>query len=232
MKKFYILVNKDLKIGKGKFAGQSSHATWTYCLRNNNATKDVVSELAENDLIEYIYLSQDMLESIEKTKSYIVIRDKGLTQLKENSLTCIVLGYLTEKEKEDTLKEFSEGIFKCNVNALKQVSCEDSSNLAMYIIVNKNIQVEKEELAKVISNTMFKLFLNNNYSEEYIKAYMSAQKKIVLKCDEDFIHEVIEDNSIVIKDNNNKDKIICVNIGIKDKDLVSDNVKSLKLYNK
>lgn len=231
MKKFYILVNKDLKIGKGKFAGQSSHATWTYCLRDNAATKDTISELAENDLIEYIYLNQDILESIEKTQSYIVIRDKGLTQLKENSLTCVVLGFLTEEEKEILLKQFSEGIFECNLNALKQISSEESSNLAMYIIVNKNIQIEKEELAKVISKTMFNLFLNNNYSEEYINSYMSAQKKIVLKCDEDFIQEIIEDNSIVVKDKN-MDKIVCVNIGIKDKNLVSEKVKSLKLYNK
>lgn len=35
---------------------------------------------------------QSKLEELEKEQKYIVIRDKGLTQLEPNTLTCICIG--------------------------------------------------------------------------------------------------------------------------------------------
>lgn len=40
-KKFYILVNKDVNIGKGKFCGQISHAVGTFCYRGKYKDEDM-----------------------------------------------------------------------------------------------------------------------------------------------------------------------------------------------
>lgn len=230
MKKLYILVNNDLKIGKGKFAGQSSHACWTYALKSTLLEEDNIIDLSKNkELIEYIYLDQKTLEIIEKTNSYIVIRDKGLTQLHPNSLTCVVLGYLTEEKKDKLLDEFSNGIFNINKETITNIEQGLDSNLAMYIIVNNNIKLSKEELAKYVSTTMFKLYKKNSYSKQTIKDYMVSQKKIVLKCDENLLNQINKENSNIVMEDN---KIICINIGIYNKDKVDDFVKTLKLYSK
>lgn len=230
MKKLYILVNKDLKIGKGKFAGQSSHAAWTYALKSTKLTNDNIFDLSDNiNLIEYIFLEQEALENIEKTNSYIVIRDKGLTQLQPNSLTCIVLGYMTSEEKDSLLEEFNNNIFNTNKEVISDIEKGIDCNLAMYIIVNNNISLSKEDLAKYVSTTMFKLKLKNNYSSETIKDYMLAQKKIVLKCEENMLDKINKTNTQIVIE---KEKIICINIGIHNKNDVQDFIKTLKLYSK
>ena len=230
MKKLYILVNKDLKIGKGKFAGQSSHASWTYAIKSTKLSQENLLDLANNeDLIEYIYLSQETLEAIEKTNSYITISDKGLTQLQPNSLTCIALGYMTEEEKDILLNEFDNNIFTLNKEIISSIEKGSDCNLAMYIIVNNNISFTKEYLAKYVSTTMFKLHNEHNYSTKILKDYMVAQKKIVLKCDEELLNNIDTSNAhVIMKD----DKILCINIGIYEKSEVQDFVKTLKLYSK
>lgn len=230
MKKLYILVNKDLKIGKGKFAGQSAHASWTYAIKSTKLSQENLIDLAGNEnLIGYIYLSQETLENIEKTNSYITIRDKGLTQLQPNSLTCIVLGYMTEEEKDTLLNEFNSGIFNTNKEVISNIEKGSDCNLAMYIIVNNNVSLAKEDLAKYVSTTMFKLHNEHSYSIDTLKDYMVAQKKIVLKCNEELLNNIDTSNAhVVIKDN----KTICINIGIHEKSEVQDFVKTLKLYSK
>lgn len=230
MEKLYILVNKDLKIGKGKFAGQSSHACWTYALKSTLVDRNIIDVLYKNkDLIEYIYLEQETLEQIEQTNSYIVIRDKGLTQLQPNSLTCVVLGFMSEDKKDKIINEFKSGIFNKNTETIKDFIKGSECNLAMYIIVNNDITFSKEELAKIVSSTMFNLANKHNYSEEKIKNYMFAQKKIVLKCDSESLSKINTENSTVIK---LEEEVACINIGIHDKSEVDDFVKSLKLYSK
>lgn len=230
MKKLYILVNKDLKIGKGKFAGQSAHAAWTYAIKSDNLNKKDLLDLSKcKDLIEYIYLDQPVLELIEKTNSYIVIRDKGLTQLQPNSLTCVVLGYLTEQEKDKLLYEFDNFVYNKNKEKIKKIEKGADCNLAMYIIVNNNVSFTKEELAKHVSKTMFQLYSHNTYSEEKITNYMVAQKKIVLKCDEEMMDKINIEKAHTVIEN---EKLICINLGIHDKNEVQDFVKTLKLYSK
>ena len=103
-KAMYILVNEDIKIGKGKLAGQVGHAVCTYMYRNYIRRYDGGFVRWTNDMLRYIddYMEvqkkiilkcpQWKLEELEKEGKYIVIRDKGLTQLEPNTLTCICIG--------------------------------------------------------------------------------------------------------------------------------------------
>ena len=111
-KAMYILVNEDIKIGKGKLAGQVGHAVCTYMYRNfiRNYDNDAISisnESLENidsymEIQRKIILKcpQHKLEELEKTNLYITIRDKGLTQLDPNTLTCICIG-IFDRDKDE-----------------------------------------------------------------------------------------------------------------------------------
>ena len=92
-KAMYILVNENLKIGKGKLAGQTAHASLTWLYRNfikdYSGNHIEITEEMQNFLDE---CPQSKLEELEKEQKYIVIRDKGLTQLEPNTLTCICIG--------------------------------------------------------------------------------------------------------------------------------------------
>lgn len=109
-KAMYILVNEDIKIGKGKLAGQVGHAVCSYIYRNfikdyDNNPINVTDEMQQL-LEEYMECQkkiilrcpQSKLEELELLNKYITIRDKGLTQLEPNTLTCINLG-IFEKDK-------------------------------------------------------------------------------------------------------------------------------------
>lgn len=103
-KAMYILVNEDIKIGKGKLAGQTAHAAITFLYRNfikdYNGNKITITEEMQDYLDDYMAVQkkiilkcpQHKLEELEKDGSYIVIRDKGLTQLEPNTLTCVCAG--------------------------------------------------------------------------------------------------------------------------------------------
>lgn len=111
-KRMYILVNEDIKIGKAKLSGQVGHAVATYIYRN--FIRDYSNNLVQltNDKLEFlddymkmqkkIILScpQDKLIELEKENKYIVIRDKGLTQLEPNTLTCICMGILDKASND------------------------------------------------------------------------------------------------------------------------------------
>jgi PTH2 family peptidyl-tRNA hydrolase len=106
--KMYILVNKDIKIGKGKLAGQVGHAVASFMY--NFALDHGVEELTdymENDQKKIILkCPQEKLEELEK-EGYISIRDKGYTQLEPDTLTCINFGIWSwrEEDKPDWIKE-------------------------------------------------------------------------------------------------------------------------------
>lgn len=103
-KAMYILVNEDIKIGKGKLAGQVGHAVCTYLYRNyirtySNEVINICDEQLKklDDYMEVqkkiiLKCPQSKLEELEKENKYIVIRDKGLTQLEPNTLTCVNIG--------------------------------------------------------------------------------------------------------------------------------------------
>lgn len=94
--RMYILVNKDIEIGKGKLAGQVGHAVnvqvWNMC--QNPTTFDLLSQYMQSEIKKIVlYASQSQLEELERL-GMVAIRDKGYTQLEPNTLTCVNYGIL------------------------------------------------------------------------------------------------------------------------------------------
>lgn len=113
MDKMYILVNSDIKIAKGKLAGQVGHAVASYMyeimkkLRKGNGHSDF--ELISN----YMYAqkkillrcSEEKLLQLEGTGKYITIRDNGLTHLEPGTLTCVNLGIFNDDNRPEFIRE-------------------------------------------------------------------------------------------------------------------------------
>jgi PTH2 family peptidyl-tRNA hydrolase len=118
--RMYILVNEDIKISKGKLAGQVGHAVSTYLY------KTIIEEFRQNylgwlqdemvddsleELDEYmkeqkkiiLKCPQWKLEELERGSRFPVsiIRDKGYTQLDPNALTCANIGIWDVNEVPD-----------------------------------------------------------------------------------------------------------------------------------
>jgi len=106
--KMYILVNQDIKMGKGKLAGQVGHAVasflYDYALMNG---AEELTDYMENDQKKIILkCPQEKLEELEEG-GYLAIRDKGYTQLEPDTLTCVNFGMYswTEDDKPDWIKD-------------------------------------------------------------------------------------------------------------------------------
>lgn len=92
----YILVNQDIKIGKGKLAGQVGHAVATYFYRGKY-TKELMDEYMKEQKKIILSCNQERLEELER-EGHIAIRDLGLTQLEKGTLTCVNLGIIDRDE--------------------------------------------------------------------------------------------------------------------------------------
>lgn len=100
--RMYILVNEDIKINKGKLAGQVGHAVAVYFYDNFESLNQTIEEyMTQYQKKIILYAPQYMLEELEY--KYISIRDKGWTNLEPNTLTCINLGIV---DYNDIPKEF------------------------------------------------------------------------------------------------------------------------------
>lgn len=116
-KAMYILVNEDIKITKGKLAGQVGHAVCTYIYRNfiKDYAGNPIHITADMRMFLDDYMNfqkkiilkcpQWKLEELEKENKYIVIRDKGLTELEPNTLTCVCIGIFEKEACLDWVKE-------------------------------------------------------------------------------------------------------------------------------
>jgi PTH2 family peptidyl-tRNA hydrolase len=106
--KMYILVNQDIKMGKGKLAGQVGHAVASFLY--NFALNYGVEELAdymESDQKKIILkCPQEILENLEEG-GCLTIRDKGYTQLESDTLTCVNYGIWSwgDDDKPEWIKE-------------------------------------------------------------------------------------------------------------------------------
>lgn len=98
--KMYILVNQDIKISKGKLGGQIGHAVavlfwnlmhWT--LDNGKIDDELHTYMTTAQKKIILYAPEATLLELE-TKGYIAIRDKGLTELEPNTLTCVNIGLI------------------------------------------------------------------------------------------------------------------------------------------
>ena len=108
-----ILVNQDIKINKGKLVGQVGHAVSSMLYNQFKITGKllpIMEEYMENHQKKIIlYCSQDKLEELEK-EGYITIRDKGWTDLKPNTLTCVNLGLIDYNKEIPEKFKFVKGL--------------------------------------------------------------------------------------------------------------------------
>lgn len=108
--RMYILVNEDIKISKGKLAGQVGHAVMSYIY--HGAIKPLLEGRSVESLDGYmkeqkkiiLKCPQWRLEELER-EGYTAIRDKGYTQLEPNTLTCVNFGIRTHSSLPDWIKE-------------------------------------------------------------------------------------------------------------------------------
>ena len=107
----YILVNEDVKINKGKLAGQVGHAVAVYFYYNydggENSDSIIEHYMSHHQKKIILYYPQDKLEELEKG-GYITIRDKGWTDLEPNTLTCVNLGIIDFNNIPDKYKFIKE----------------------------------------------------------------------------------------------------------------------------
>lgn len=106
--KMYILVNEDVKLGKGKLAGQVGHAVASYFWRHMQALTDerfyMLTEYMKEQKKIILKAPQWMCEQLEGD-GHIRVRDLGYTQLEPNTLTCINLGIYKDGEEPEFLKD-------------------------------------------------------------------------------------------------------------------------------
>lgn len=105
--RMYILVNEDIKIGKGKLAGQVGHAVATYFYWNYRTEQQMklITNYMDNEQKKIILkCPQSKLEELE-SEGYMVIRDKGYTQLEPNTLTCVNYGIWDAEKAPEWIKE-------------------------------------------------------------------------------------------------------------------------------
>ena len=110
MKQVFI-IRQDLKMGKGKISGQCCHgAIKSYLLTDKDKrdkwdkeydyTKIVCKVKTLNELLHY----RD--ECIKRNIPYFLVKDKGRTQIPEDSITCLAIG----PEYNKVLDEFTKDL--------------------------------------------------------------------------------------------------------------------------
>ena len=93
----YIVVNVDLKMSAGKIATQVGHVCGMCAEKQSQTHKyEVWKQLHDFKKIT-LAGHQKTLESLEK-QGFFAVRDKGYTEIPENSLTAVSLGIMTRKE--------------------------------------------------------------------------------------------------------------------------------------
>ena len=100
----YILVNSDIKIAKGKLAGQVGHAVDVFYYHFYEQTERISSptytgvtraniQAYHQTGIKKIILKCDEATLLQlESAGYLAIRDRGLTHLAPNTLTCVCAG--------------------------------------------------------------------------------------------------------------------------------------------
>lgn len=108
----YILVNEDIKISKGKLAGQVGHAVsswiYKYCVKTADfepfdENVDLFYEYMKDTQTKIILKCPQCTLELLESHGYITIRDAGLTELEPNTLTCVNLGIY---DKETNVPEW------------------------------------------------------------------------------------------------------------------------------
>lgn len=94
-----IIVRKDIKMGKGKLAAQVAHASLLAAEEVRSKDKDIYNSWI-NEGQAKIVLKVDSLEELLSLKEEAerlglvakLVRDAGLTQLEQGTITCLGIG--------------------------------------------------------------------------------------------------------------------------------------------
>ncbi|MBI5227201.1 peptidyl-tRNA hydrolase [Candidatus Micrarchaeota archaeon] len=105
MYKQTIVVRADLKMGKGKLAAQSSHASLSSYKKVAKSNPDVArawEDQGQAKIVLKVSSEKELLEYFQKGKDAGIpcelIRDAGHTQLEPGTLSCFGAGPWDEKE--------------------------------------------------------------------------------------------------------------------------------------
>ena len=103
-----IIVRKDLKMSKGKLAGQVAHASLKSYqntlphIQNEWDNTDYTKIILKCNNLEEIYQLQEKAD--ELNISNFIVHDKGRTQLPANSVTCLGIGPDTNSKIDKVIK--------------------------------------------------------------------------------------------------------------------------------
>ena len=99
-----IVVRTDLKMGQGKVAAQSAHASISAMEKTMRDAPEVVEKWREEGMAKIVLKAageQELLELYEKLRGKFptaLIKDAGHTQVRANTVTCIGIGPVDAKE--------------------------------------------------------------------------------------------------------------------------------------
>lgn len=210
-KAMYIVVNKDIKIEKENLVISVGKLVYNYLFLNYILTNPNINDrfvefkdFYNNPNVVLGYKTEDEILKLEG-KGYILIRDKGLTQLKPNTLTCATKGIVNGN---------IEIVINSDIKIGKgKLAGQIGHCICSYLYHN---------YIKYINDAAILDKFNN---------YMIAQKKITLKADLDTISCNLKDDYISTTLNG---EVFLVLPGIFDRDLdeVPLWLRDLKLYSK
>ena len=99
-----IVVRADLKMGQGKVAAQSAHASISAMEKTMRDSPEIVEKWKEDGMAKIVLKvnsEQELLELFETLKKKFptaLIKDAGHTQVRANTETCIGIGPVDAKE--------------------------------------------------------------------------------------------------------------------------------------
>lgn len=109
MYKQVIIVNKDLKMSKGKMASQVAHASLMSYLKGD---KKLNQKWLDNSYVKVVLKSDlekiralNNLLNIKGVPHFLVI-DEGRTELEPNSITCLGISPMKSKDVDMYVKNF------------------------------------------------------------------------------------------------------------------------------
>ena len=104
--KLVLVVNNDLKMGKGKIAAQAGHAAVSATLRAGNDSPSILDSWLKSGQKKICLKTtyEELLDLATKARSegiqVVTINDAGKTQIPNGSLTVIAFGPAEEKQLE------------------------------------------------------------------------------------------------------------------------------------
>lgn len=112
----YIVVNKELGMSPGKLSGQVAHTVTNYMDYVKRIVEGRTANEGELERFNEWYVDgkvqkkiilggkQKDVERMEREGRFWSVRDLGLTEIDEGSLTCVCLGVMTRGEAQQYVK--------------------------------------------------------------------------------------------------------------------------------